>query len=131
MALVAIQFGPRAMLRVAEVEFIGLCKDCGSRMAADCMADITRGEIASVRGRSRRVTLEAGRVCPRTARNRERYTPTGRLMTCTTRNIRMPGVIKSGAETLQASKRLNVGAFRFRTRVACSAYRVFQSRKLL
>ena len=120
MTVIAIQFVAPAMLRVTEVELEGSCKDAGSRVLSRCMADIARGEIASLRRRSG-VTLEAGRVSARSARYREGYAPAGRFMAGNTRSIRMPGVIKSGAEALQAGERLEVRALRFLSRMANGA----------
>ena len=95
------------------------------------MTDVTRREIATLGGGAGRMTLEAGCVSARSARYRERNTTTGRFVTCTASNISMPGVVESGAETLQARKRLDLSAPGFRGRVTRSTYRVLHAGELL
>ena len=87
MAVVAIQFVPGAMLRVAEVELECLCENCRALMAASLMADLTGREISSVRGGAGRVTLEAGCMSAGTRRYRERYAAIRWLVTGATSGI--------------------------------------------
>lgn len=95
------------------------------------MTDVTGREIATLCGSAGRMTLETGCMSASSARYRERDPATGGFVTRTASNIRMPGVVESGAETLQSRKRLDLRAFRFRSRVTSSTYRVFQAGELL
>ena len=131
MAVITIQFVSRRMLRMSEVQFVGLCLNGSAHVSSRRMADVARSEIATLSGRAGGVTLKAGCVSARPDRYGKCHTATGRFVTRTASNIRMPPVVKSGAETLKARKRPDLSALRFRGGVTGSTYRVFQAGELL